>query len=66
MLDKVGEVEALMLSGEEMCSRCRDDTATQLKDGLRRLHTQTYQTLVKSKKELVSSMSLNNHFFSTL
>lgn len=62
MLDKVGEVEALMLSGEEMCSRCRDDTANQLKDGLRRLHTQTYQTLVKSKKELVSSIFHNYTF----
>lgn len=59
LLAKVDEVEALMLSGEEMCSRCKEDKANQLKEGLRRLHSQTYQTILKSNKELVCLLTLD-------
>jgi len=46
--EKLDEVKAVMLNGEEMKSRCRDDDAVQLTNKLLQLHRQTCSTVAKS------------------
>ena len=45
---KLDEVKAVMLNGEEMKSRCRDDQVMQLTSKLLQLHRQTCSTVSKA------------------
>ena len=46
--EKLDEVKAVMLNGEEMKSRCRDDEVVQLTSKLLQLHRQTCSTVSKA------------------
>ena len=46
--EKLDEVKAVMLNGEEMKSRCRDDQVLLLTNKLLQLHRQTCSTVSKS------------------
>lgn len=46
--EKLDEVKAVMLNGEEMKSRCCDDEMMQLTNKLLHLHRQTCSTVAKS------------------
>ena len=46
--EKLDEVKAVMLNGEEMKSRCRDDEVMLLTNKLLQLHRQTCSTVSKS------------------
>ena len=46
--EKLDEVKAVMLNGEEMKSRCRDDEVLLLTNKLLQLHRQTCSTVTKS------------------
>ena len=56
---KEGEVQALLLNGEDMLSRCREGDARQLRDNLRKLNEKMYDTREKAERKRVRELSFN-------
>ena len=48
-----GEVQALLLNGEDMLARCREGESRQLRDNLKKLNERMYDTREKAERKRV-------------